>query len=180
MNIIFQLSFEHNYSLLPSFRQSFRPSIRPFFLPSSLPSFRPFFRPSIRPSVIPCSILSVLPSFRSSVRPSVCPPLHCEIQSSNIWLPELWSNQKNWNKISSKKSWSRALTLYTTSHCRKDNIRSCIGNSLDPYPIFIDIMNLDITICDALIHGFSKNIIDAPSPRGETVTYGNHLYCITL
>ena len=35
-----------------------------------------------------------------------------------------------------------------------------------------------IALCHALIHGFSENVIDASSSRGETD--GNHLYCIVL
>ena len=46
------------------------------------------------------------------------------------------------------------------------------------YTIFRDAVNLDIALCPALIHSFSRNVIDASSSRGETD--GNHLYCITL
>ena len=45
------------------------------------------------------------------------------------------------------------------------------------YTIFRDAMNLDITSCHALIHGFSENV-DASSSRGKTD--GNHLYLIRV
>ena len=57
-----------------------------------------------------------------------------------------------------------------------------IGYLLDPKTIFRDAVNLDITLCHALIHGFYENIIDASSSffKGWNWWKSFVLYCIII